>query len=213
MNTSTRRKATDFGQSLPCHVQSLIKRSKLKTSSLQTLKMMPNMKVRLWKHRFIGQMFARISRALCEAALTSRCCQDTSQNRALFMAKEEMPWLRIHVDFARPVDGEVFLNIKDAYLKWPDVIETSSTTSKATTGQLSKLFASFRLPETSFSGNLVFPLKFTEFCKKNGIVRIRYSPHHPQTNGQVERFVDTFIGLEKIKSYEEMTKQLCTNSQ
>ncbi|PIO60823.1 integrase core domain protein [Teladorsagia circumcincta] len=122
--------------------------------------------------------------------------------------KEEKLWSRIHVDFAGPINGKMFLIIVDAYSKWPEVIEMSSTTSKATIRQLSKLFAQFGCPETlvSDNGSQFTSLEFTEFCKKSGVVHIRSPPYHPQSNGQAE-FVDTFKrAMEKMKNSEQMTE-------
>ena len=39
------------------------------------------------------------------------------------------PWQRIHVDFAGPFLGRMFLIIVDAHSKWPEVEIMSSTTS------------------------------------------------------------------------------------
>ncbi|XGW28165.1 hypothetical protein V3C99_008177 [Haemonchus contortus] len=123
--------------------------------------------------------------------------------------KEEKPWSRIHVDFAGPIHGKMFLIVVDAYSKWPEVIEMSTTTSKATIRQLSRLFAQFGYPETlvSDNGSQFTSTDFTEFCKANGIAHLRSPPYHPQSNGQAERFVDTFKrALEKLKNSETTTE-------
>nr|CDJ82068.1 Integrase domain containing protein [Haemonchus contortus] len=102
-----------------------------------------------------------------------------------------------------------FLIVVGAYSKWPEVIEMSSTTSKATIRQLDRLFAQFGYPETLVSDNdsQSTSIEFTDFCKANGIVHIRSPPYHPQSNGQAERFVDTFKrALEKLKNSETTTE-------
>ena len=38
----------------------------------------------------------------------------------------ESPWSRIHVDYARPFHGEMFLVIVDAYSKWLDIYPVKS---------------------------------------------------------------------------------------
>ncbi|KAK6037026.1 hypothetical protein COOONC_25469 [Cooperia oncophora] len=59
---------------------------------------------------------------------------------------EEKPWNRVHADFA--VDGRMFLVLVDACSKWPEIIETSSTTSRSTIKELQRLFSQFGYPET-----------------------------------------------------------------
>ena len=40
------------------------------------------------------------------------------------------PWQRIHVDFAGPFKGKMFLILVDGHSKWHEVIEMSTTTSE-----------------------------------------------------------------------------------
>ena len=46
------------------------------------------------------------------------------------------PWQRIHVDFAGPFLGRMFLIIVDAHSKWPEVEIMTSTTSTQTIDRL-----------------------------------------------------------------------------
>ncbi|KAK6756009.1 hypothetical protein RB195_014414 [Necator americanus] len=53
--------------------------------------------------------------------------------------------------------------------------------------------------------------QFTSFCRSQGILHIRISPFHPQSNEQAERFVDTFKrGLAKLKGEEPTVDTLQT---
>ena len=50
------------------------------------------------------------------------------------------PWQRIHLDFAGPFLGRMFLVIVDAHSKWPEVEVMSSTTSTQTIDRLRTIF-------------------------------------------------------------------------
>ncbi|XP_061504929.1 uncharacterized protein K02A2.6-like [Anopheles gambiae] len=108
--------------------------------------------------------------------------------------KSSSPWQRVHIDYAGPVEGDYFLIIVDAYSKWPEVIKTSSTTASATIAILRGIFARFGIPVTlvSDNGTQFTSGIFADFCTSNGIQHLRTAPFHPQSNGQAERFVDTF---------------------
>ena len=103
------------------------------------------------------------------------------------------PWQRLHIDFAGPVKGKMFLVVVDAHSKWPEVIEMATTTASKTIEELRKLFATYGLPEqvVSDNGPQFTSEEFIDFMKKNHIKSIRSTPYHPSTNGLVERFVQT----------------------
>ncbi|KFD50051.1 hypothetical protein M513_09011 [Trichuris suis] len=87
------------------------------------------------------------------------------------------PWSRLHIDFARPFQGEQFLIIVDAYSKWLELKRMRSTTGGSTIGVLREL--------------------------DNFIRSIRVSPHHASSNGQAEKMVQTTKdSLRKITIYD-----------
>lgn len=92
------------------------------------------------------------------------------------------------------MEGEYFLLCVDAYSKWVEIVRTKSTTAVATISILRSLFARLGMPETLVSDNgpQFASADFDQFCLHNGIKHITTAPYHPQSNGQVERFVDTF---------------------
>lgn len=108
--------------------------------------------------------------------------------------KAEGPWQRLHVDFAGPIDGDYFLIVVDSFSKWPEIVRTSTITAKATIAILRSLFVRFGVPRTVVSDNgaQFTSEEFLLFCKQNGIEYVTTAPYHPQSNGQAERFVDTF---------------------
>ena len=97
--------------------------------------------------------------------------------------KTDIPWTRLHIDYAGPMNGNYYLIVVDSYSKWPEI------------------FTRFRVPEkivcdngTQFTGS-----EFKTYCKTLGIDHITTSPYHPRSNGQAERFIDTFKrALKKI---------------
>ena len=105
------------------------------------------------------------------------------------------PWQCLHIDFAGPFHGLMWLIVVDAHSKWPEVPLLMSTVTAATTiTKLRSLFALHGLPEqvVSDNGTQFTSHEFQRFIAANGIRHIRSAPYHPATNGLVERFVQTF---------------------
>ena len=104
------------------------------------------------------------------------------------------PWQRLHMDFAGPIDNFHFLLVIGAFSKWLEVIPMRTITASATVDALRNLFARFGIPSTVVSDNgpKFTSCQFTEFMAKNGIRYITTAPYHPASNGQAERYVQTF---------------------
>ena len=64
------------------------------------------------------------------------------------------PWTRLHIDFAGPKEGTMFLVIIDAHSKWMEVIPMKSATTLTTTQQLRMVFSRFGIPESIVSDNV-----------------------------------------------------------
>jgi len=103
------------------------------------------------------------------------------------------PWQRVHVDFAGPFSGRMFLLIVDAHSKWPEIQIMSTTTASKTVSVLREVFARYGLPQqlVSDNGPQFIAEEFSEFLRLNGVKHIRSAPYHPATNGAVERMVQT----------------------
>lgn len=108
------------------------------------------------------------------------------------------PWERIHIDYAEFKTSN-FLIIVDAYSKWPEIIRTSISTSSKTISILSSIFSRFGSPNqiVSDNGTQFTSELFQRFCNLNGIEHVRTSPYSPMSNGQAERFVDSFKRIMK----------------
>ena len=106
----------------------------------------------------------------------------------------DRPWTRVHVDFAS-YQGDHYLVMVDAHSKWPEVILMSKgTTAERTIAAMRGVFSRLGLCEEVFADNgPPFPSKeFGKFLQENGIKLILAPAYHPPTNGEAERFVQTF---------------------
>ena len=94
------------------------------------------------------------------------------------------PWSRVHIDYAGPFMGKVFLVIIDTHSKWMEVHKTVSSSSTAI-GFLRTTFATLCLPEVIVSDNVAnfTSEEFSEFLKRNGVRHVRTPPYHPASNG------------------------------
>ncbi|XP_041863718.1 uncharacterized protein K02A2.6-like [Melanotaenia boesemani] len=114
----------------------------------------------------------------------------------------ETPWARIHIDYAGPFLGEMFLVIVDAHSKWLDIYPMKTSTSQATIEKLRMSFSVFGLPKVLVSDNgaCFTSSEFETFLKQNGIQHVKSAPFHPSSNGLAERAVQSFKeGMKKLK--------------
>ena len=106
----------------------------------------------------------------------------------------DKPWQRVHLDFAGPFQGSMFLVAVDAYSKWPEVRAMTSTTVTATLNVLRQWFCAHGIPEqlVTDNGPQFTADAFKHFTEMNGIRHTRCAPYHPASNGLAERFVQSF---------------------
>ena len=104
------------------------------------------------------------------------------------------PWERLHIDYAGPYLGRMFLVLVDTFSKWLEVFSVPSASSLCTIEKLRVAFAAHGLPEVivSDNGSAFTSDEFGEFVKRNGITHITSAPYHPASNGPAERTVQTF---------------------
>lgn len=90
--------------------------------------------------------------------------------------------------------GKIFLIVVDSHLNWLKGEVMSRITSEATIEKLRDLFARYGIPQQLVSDNCSqFTSKeFAEFMKGNGIKHRLVASYYPRSNGQAERFVQTF---------------------
>ena len=116
------------------------------------------------------------------------------------------PWARVHVDYAGPFMGKMFLVLIDAHSKWLDMHTVPSATSHSTISVLRTIFASHGLPEilVSDNGTAFTSSEFGIFLRQNGTS----TPYHPATNGLVERAVQILKNSLKESEPGDIDKQL-----
>ena len=111
-------------------------------------------------------------------------------------------WSRVHLDFAGPYMGHMFLVIVDAHSKWLDAHIMSAITSLKTIEVLRSVFAIYGLPQTIVTDNgpSFTSEEFAQFMARNGIKHVKSAPYHPSSNGQAERAVQTLkLGIKRTK--------------
>ena len=114
----------------------------------------------------------------------------------------DQPWVRLHLDFAGPFLGHMYLILVDAFSKWIDVEIMHSITSSATIEELQSIFSIHGLLRTlvTDNGSAFTSKEFQSFVQSNGIQHITSAPYHPSTNGLAERMVQCFKeGLKRIQ--------------
>lgn len=126
----------------------------------------------------------------------SKCQMQTDPVKA-----SKNPWIwpsrpgaRVHIDFAGPFMGGMYMIIIDAHSKWIDVVQMNKITSAATIKVLTNTFASWGIPEqiVSDNGPAFISQEFEMFMTLHGIKHIKSSPNHPASNGEAEQCVKTF---------------------
>lgn len=126
----------------------------------------------------------------CDPCLTF---QRKSQKEPLI--NRELPsenWENIAADLFY-LDGKDFLLVVDMFSKYPELISLENTTSGNVINKLKNLFARYGIPKILYSDNgpQFASVEFKNFVKKWDFVHKTSSPNFPQSNGFIERHVQT----------------------
>ena len=134
----------------------------------------------------------QLVRSCSECAVHSNTMPKTADHPWIRSYK---PWQRVHIDFAGEFLGKFWFLLVDSYSKWPEVICMNKTiTSSATIRALRRIFCREGLPHilVSDQGPQFTSQEFEEFTSANGIRHVLCPTFSPKSNGQIERFVQTF---------------------
>lgn len=132
--------------------------------------------------------------------------------------RPKQPFERVHVDFAGPFMGSYFIVFVDAFTKWPEVKIVRDITTSTTIHACRELFATFGIPCVLVSDHGVqfTASEFQSFLSNNGVFHKMGAPYHPATNGQAERFIQTFknkmkaLNCDRNKMHAELFNILLT---
>ena len=140
------------------------------------------------------------------------CCinQNNPASAPIHMWEQpDEPWERIHLDYAGPFMGRMFLIVVDAYSKWVEVETMADATAYSTVHKLRRMFAAHGLPKVMVTDNgpAFTGESFEKFCLRNRIRHVPTAPYHPASNGQAERVVRTFKeSMKKLSKGDIETK-------
>ena len=121
------------------------------------------------------------------------------------------PWSRLHLDFAGPFLGHMYLILVDAYSKWLTVEVMHSITAEKTIQKLRTIFSTHGIPHkiVTDNGPTFRSEQFQTFMMHNGIKHIFSAPYHPSSNGLAERAVQTVKqGLRQMQGSDPIQGKL-----
>lgn len=103
----------------------------------------------------------------------------------------QVPFERVHVDYAGPFMNTYFFVLVDAFSKFPFVHIVKEITAKTTIDKCKEIFTNFGYPEIIVidNGRNFRSTEILKFLSKNKVTPKFTAPYHPVTNGQAERFV------------------------
>ncbi|UYV77245.1 K02A2.6-like, partial [Cordylochernes scorpioides] len=129
-------------------------------------------------------------------------CQQTSRANLkeplLPHQAPEYPWQKVGIDIFQ-IESSKYLLIVDYFSKYPEIYQLQDMTTDTIIRRLKRTFSNFGIPETlvSDNGSPFFSKEFQNFTRTWNIVHVTSSPYHAQSNGMVERTVQTLKKLIK----------------
>ena len=107
------------------------------------------------------------------------------------------PWEKLGADYFT-LAGKDYLLVVDYFSKFPEVIQMDSKTAEATITTMKDIFARHGIPNTVVADNMPFNSRpFKQFAKDWNFAITTSSPGYPQSNGLVERNVQSIKRLIK----------------
>lgn len=116
------------------------------------------------------------------------------------------PWQYLHSDFLK-YNKKYYLLIVDAYSHWLEVFPVKNKTASVVIEMCKTLFAQFGVPDIFYADNNPYnSTEFKKFSSEWNFDLVFSSPHHHQSNGFAEKYVDiTKRMLKKMKSDNDLS--------
>ena len=112
------------------------------------------------------------------------------------------PWEKVGVDVMH-FNNKDYVVVVDYFSKFPEMMLIIDKTAKVLADSLKAIFARYGIPKVIMSDNMPFNSKhFRKFASEWDIELITSSPTYAQSNGMVERTIQTIKNLLR-KSYHE----------
>ena len=132
----------------------------------------------------------------------AECARNSTPNKEPLMISQlpEYPWQVVGTDLFE-IDGTHYVLTVDYFSRYPEVIQLTSSMSAAVIRALKSVFSRHRIPETVQSDNgLQYSSQEAWFASSYEFKHVTSSPRFLQSNGQVERIVQTVKRLLKRSS-------------
>ena len=122
------------------------------------------------------------------------CAKEASKKREPLIVTPlpDYPWQMVGVDLFE-LNKVNYVLLVDYFSRYPEVVKLSTTTSNAVISVMKSIFARHGVPEVvrSDNGPQFSAEEFAKFSSSFGFQHVTSSPRYPQSNGQVERMVQT----------------------
>ncbi|XP_045761442.1 uncharacterized protein K02A2.6-like [Maniola jurtina] len=150
--------------------------------------------------RMIHEITDMVSR--CETCI--RFSNNNKKETLMPHVVPELPWEKVGVDLFQ-LDGCNYMIVIDYYSKFPEIDFLRCTTSESIIDKLKQIFSRHGIPKEVFSdgGPQFSSDSFKNFARKYDFKHTMSSPEYPQSNGMVEREVQTIKKLLKKALYEK----------
>ena len=108
------------------------------------------------------------------------------------------PWSRVAADLFY-LKGKTYLAVTDYYSRWPEIRILEDQSSATLINKLKSIIATHGIPDVVVSDNgpQFASAQFQKFTSNYGFTHVTSSPRYPQSNGMIERAIQTLKNLLK----------------